>query len=107
MGLYSGDLDRFGCLASAKFRAARMVLDAGIHTRWVMRRPCFPQQSAVAAEVRGEINQRLWPGQVRPACSVPQIPAARRRQREAWQPIDLRAFHDQVLRGNVTTGYGS
>ena len=32
MGLYSSDLDRLGMLSSQAFRAARLVVDSGIHT---------------------------------------------------------------------------
>lgn len=31
MGLYSSDLDRLGMLASLAFRAARLVVDTGLH----------------------------------------------------------------------------
>jgi uncharacterized protein (DUF885 family) len=33
MGLYSGDLARMGMLGSGAFRAAGMVIDAGIHMK--------------------------------------------------------------------------
>jgi uncharacterized protein (DUF885 family) len=33
MGLYSSDMGRMGMLSSEAFRAARMVIDAGIHTK--------------------------------------------------------------------------
>jgi uncharacterized protein (DUF885 family) len=31
MGLYSSDLDRLGMLSNEAWRAARMVVDSGIH----------------------------------------------------------------------------
>jgi uncharacterized protein (DUF885 family) len=67
MGLYSEDLDRFGYLASAKFRAARMVVDAGIHTRNMSyddATKLFSEQATLSPEeVRGEVNRYIsWPG---------------------------------------------
>ncbi|HEX7375228.1 MAG TPA: DUF885 domain-containing protein, partial [Steroidobacteraceae bacterium] len=61
LGLYSGDIDRFGYLASAKFRAARMVIDAGIHTRGMSYDQAvafLTQQGTLApAEVAGEVKR--------------------------------------------------
>ena len=60
LGLYSEDLDRFGYLASAKFRSARMVVDAGIHTRNMSyddaTKLLSEQATLSPEEVRGEVN---------------------------------------------------
>jgi uncharacterized protein (DUF885 family) len=110
MQLYSGDLDRFGYLASAKFRAARMVLDAGIHTRGMSyddARSFLTEQSTRSPdEVRGEVNRYIsWPGQA-PSYMIGNLEILRLRaaaRQKMGERFDLRAFHDQVLgRGSVT-----
>jgi uncharacterized protein (DUF885 family) len=108
--LYSGDLDRFGYLASAKFRAARMVLDAGIHTRGMGYEEAIAflgqQSTRSAEEVRGEINRYIsWPGQA-PSYMIGNLEILRLREEARAglrERFDVRAFHDQVLgHGSVT-----
>jgi uncharacterized protein (DUF885 family) len=110
LGLYSGDLDRFGYLASQKFRAARMVLDAGIHTKGMGYDEAITflgeQSTRSDAEVRGEINRYIsWPGQA-PSYMIGNLEILRLRaesQRTLGTRFDLRAFHDRVLgQGGVT-----
>ena len=110
VGLYSGDLDRFGYLASAKFRAARMVIDAGIHTRgmgYTEAQQFLSDQGTLSpAEVRGEVNRYIsWPGQA-PSYMIGNLEILRLRDaaKAKFGPqFDLRAFHDEVLgRGSVT-----
>jgi len=110
LGLYSGDVDRFGYLASAKYRAARMVLDAGIHTRGMgydEATAFLAQQSTLSpGQVRGEVNRYIsWPGQA-PSYMIGNLEILRLRaaaQEKLGTRFDLRAFHDQVLgRGMVT-----
>jgi uncharacterized protein (DUF885 family) len=108
--LYSGDLDRFGYLASAKFRAARMVLDAGIHTRGMGYEEAIAflgqHSTRSAEEVRGEINRYIsWPGQA-PSYMIGNLEILRLREAaraKLGSRFDVRDFHDQVLgRGSVT-----
>jgi uncharacterized protein (DUF885 family) len=110
MGLYSGDLDRFGYLASAKFRAARMVLDSGLHTRGMNYEEAIKlltEQGTLSPEqVRGEVNRYIsWPGQA-PSYMIGNLEILRLRdaaRAKLGDQFDLRAFHDQVLgRGSVT-----
>jgi uncharacterized protein (DUF885 family) len=110
MGLYSGDLDRFGYLSSAKFRSARMVIDSGIHTRGMSYDDAIKlltEQSTLSpAQVRGEVNRYIsWPGQA-PSYMIGNLEILRLReaaQAKLGDRFDLRAFHDQVLgRGSVT-----
>jgi uncharacterized protein (DUF885 family) len=108
--LYSGDIDRFGYLASSKFRAARMVLDAGIHTRGMGYDEAInvlSQNSDLGPdEVRGEVNRYIsWPGQA-PSYMIGNLEILRLRERARaalGERFDIRDFHDQVLtHGNVT-----
>ena len=110
MGLYSEDLDRFGYLASAKFRSARMVVDAGIHTRNMSYDDAIKLLSEQATlspeEVRGEVNRYIsWPGQA-PSYMIGNLEILRLREAartKLGEHFDIRAFHDQVLgRGSVT-----
>ena len=110
LGLYSGDLDRFGFLSSAKFRAARMVIDAGIHTRGMGYDEAIAlltQQATLSPEqVRGEVNRYIsWPGQA-PSYMIGNLEILRLREAakaKLGAQFDIRAFHDQVLgRGSVT-----
>jgi uncharacterized protein (DUF885 family) len=110
LALYSGDLDRFGYLASAKFRAARMVLDAGIHTRGMGYDEAIAllgqQTTRGAEEVRGEVNRYIsWPGQA-PSYMIGNLEILRLREQARaalGERFDIHEFHDQVLtRGNVT-----
>lgn len=108
--LYSGDLDRFGYLASAKFRAARMVIDAGIHTRgmgYEEAQAFLGEQSTLSKEeIRGEVNRYIsWPGQA-PSYMIGNLEILRLRdaaRNRLSERFDIRAFHDQVLgHGSVT-----
>ena len=110
MELYSGELDRFGYLSSAKFRSARMVIDSGIHTRGMSYDEAIKlltEQSTLSpAQVRGEVNRYIsWPGQA-PSYMIGNLEILRLRdaaQAKLGAQFDLRAFHDQVLgRGSVT-----
>jgi uncharacterized protein (DUF885 family) len=110
MAMYSGDLDRFGYLSSAKFRAARMVIDSGIHTRGMTYDEAIKllteQATLSPAQVRGEVNRYIsWPGQA-PSYMIGNLEILRLRdaaKAKLGAQFDLRAFHDQVLgRGSVT-----
>jgi uncharacterized protein (DUF885 family) len=109
LGLYTGDLDRFGYLASSRFRALRMVVDSGIHTRGMGYDEALAllRQSDLGAEgVRGELNRYIsWPGQA-PSYMIGNLEILRLREQARaalGEHFDLREFHDQVLtRGNVT-----
>jgi len=104
MGLYSGDLGRAGLLASEAWRAARMVIDAGIHTRGWTREQALAylrEHTLVPAAVaEGEVNRYIsWPGQA-PSYMIGRNEILRLRE-EARQALgdrfDIRAFHDRVL----------
>ena len=104
MGLYSGDLGRMGMLASEAFRAARMVIDAGIHMKGWTRDQSLDYLTShtllAPGVVRGEIDRYIsWPGQA-PSYMIgrSEIMRLREQARSALGPaFDIRAFHDQVL----------
>lgn len=104
MGLYSGDLGRMGLLASEAWRAARMVIDAGLHTRGWSREQALAylrDHTLVPPPVaEGEINRYIsWPGQA-PSYMIGRTEILRLREsaRQALGPrFDIRRFHDLVL----------
>ena len=104
MGLYSSDVGRMGMLASEGFRAARMVIDAGVHTKgwtrdqalsYLLGHTVLPRRIA-----EGEIDRYIsWPGQA-PSYMIGRLEILRLRElaRSAMGTrFDIRAFHDQVL----------
>ncbi len=105
MGMYSTDGDRVGMLADQAWRAARLVVDTGLHYFG------WPREKAVAllreiktgpeAETHNEVDRYIvWPGQAL-AYKVGhrKIAELRDRARAALGAgFDLRAFHDEVLR---------
>jgi uncharacterized protein (DUF885 family) len=104
MGLYSGDLARMGMLGSEAFRAARMVIDAGIHMKgWTRDQAVDYMRSHTLLPpgvLQGEIDRYIsWPGQA-PSYMIGRSEIVRLREyaRSALgAQFDIRAFHDQVL----------
>ncbi len=108
MGLYEDDLSRFGMLTYQAWRAARLVVDTGIHAkRWTRRQAIdfFLENVALSeGEVLNEIDRYIiWPGQAL-AYMVGQreIMALREEARLALDNgFDLAEFHDTVLRNGA------
>jgi len=108
LGLYSGPLDRMGMLSDQAARAARMVIDTGIHTMGWTRQQAVDYMLAntawPAADIESEVNRYIaWPGQAN-AYMLGMLEFKRLRklaETELGDRFDLRAFHDRVL------GYGS
>lgn len=95
-------LGRVGFLMSYLFRAVRLVVDTGLHSeRWSRERAVEYMAASGAKPLdasNSEINRYcVWPGQ---ACSYKvghTVIARLRKEAEARQGFDLRAFHDKVL----------
>jgi uncharacterized protein (DUF885 family) len=104
MGLYSGDVDRLGMLSFDAWRAARLVVDAGLHARGWSREQAvayMAENTPLAGNnVDNEVDRYVsWPGQAL-SYKIGQIEMWRlRRESEArlGARFDLRAFHDAVL----------
>ncbi len=110
MGLYPTDLDRMGMVSYDAWRAARLVVDTGMHAMGWTREQAeqFMREHAAAEEsnVVNEIDRYIgWPGQAL-AYKVGQLEILRLREwarSELGEAFDLRAFHDRVLgSGGVT-----
>ena len=104
MKLYSSDLDRLGMLSSQAFRAARLVVDSGIHTMGWTRQQAIDYMLAHTAEAKDDIASEIdryiiYPGQAT-AYMLGELEIRRARD-EAQQTMgakfDIKAFHDQVL----------
>ena len=104
LGLYSTDLDHMGRLSSDALRAARLVVDPGIHALGWNRQRAIDYMLAHTAEskafVESEVDRYIiLPGQAT-AYMVGRLEIERLRK-EAEQRMgdrfDIRAFHDRVL----------
>jgi uncharacterized protein (DUF885 family) len=110
LGLYSSDADRVGMLSSRAFRAARMVVDTGIHALgWDRERAVsFLLEHTVMSRLQAEqeVDRYIaWPGQA-PSyfLGYQEILALRgEAQRRLGERFDLRAFHEAVLGSGSTT----
>ncbi len=105
MGLYEDDLERFGMLTYQAWRAARLVVDTGLHAkRWTRERAIgyFREHLALGdTEILNEVDRYIiWPGQAL-AYMIGKREIWRLREeakRALGARFDIRAFHDVVLR---------
>ena len=104
LGLYSGDLERFGMLSFDSWRACRLVVDTGMHAFGWGRDQAIDYLLANSALTRINIENEVDryvadPGQAL-AYMVGRMELVRLRRRAADRQggrFDLRAFHDLVL----------
>jgi uncharacterized protein (DUF885 family) len=104
MGLYSGELDRFGILSFDAWRAGRLVVDTGMHALGWSRDAAiaFLREHTALGEnnIENEVDRYIvWPGQAL-AYKVGQLEILRLR---AWAAerlgarFEIKDFHDAVL----------
>jgi len=104
MGMYETPYDRFGMLSYQMWRAARLVVDTGIHskgwTRDQARAYLLSHTALSEREVNTEVDRYIsWPGQAL-AYYLGQMAIEKGRARaEAalGSRFNIRAFHDTVL----------
>ena len=104
MKLFSSDLDRLGMLGSQALRAARLVVDPGLHLRGWTRQQAIDYMLSHTAEtpdyIASEIDRyTIWPAQ---ATSYMLGGLEIRRAREESETrlgsaFSIKEFHDQVL----------
>lgn len=104
MGMYQTPYDRFGMLSYQMWRAARLVIDTGIHSKGWTRAQAIAflkDNSALSEhEIETEVDRYIgWPGQALSYyLGELQIVKERARAEKALGPkFDIRAFHDMVL----------
>jgi uncharacterized protein (DUF885 family) len=104
MGLYDTPARRMGQLSYQMWRAARLVVDTGIHSKgWDKARAiAFMRENTALSEanIEAEVNRYIsWPGQALGykigELKIRELRA--RAQRELGTKFDLRRFHDAVL----------
>ena len=104
MGLYSGDLDRIGVLSFDAWRAARLVVDTGMHALgWPRDRAIafMHEHTALASDnIANEVDRYIvLPGQAL-AYKTGQLEILRLRtvaRERLGAAFDIRDFHDAVL----------
>lgn len=104
MGLYSGNMDRFGILSFDAWRAGRLVVDTGMHALGWTRQQAIEFLAAHTAlglnNIANEVDRYIvWPGQAL-AYKTGQLEILRLRdeaKRRLGARFDIKAFHDTVL----------
>jgi uncharacterized protein (DUF885 family) len=110
MGLFSSDMDRMGLLSNEALRAARMVVDPGLHVMGWTREQAIDYMLRHTAEnrqaVENEVDRYIgWPGQAT-AYMLGNLEIRRLREmaeRELGPRFDIRTFHDKVLEDGTVT----
>ena len=104
MGIYHTPYDTFGMLSYQAWRAARLVVDTGIHTQGWTRKQAqdyLRENTALSDhEIETEVDRYIaWPGQALSYyLGERAIMQARHKAEEQLGPkFNIRAFHDAVL----------
>lgn len=110
MGLYSTDLDRLGRLSYDAWRAARLVVDTGLHAYgWTRARAEEVMRAHTAlteVNISNEVDRYIgWPGQAL-AYKIGQLEILKLRaeaERTLGAAFELPAFHAVVLGGGAVS----
>lgn len=110
MGLFSNDVDRMGLLSNEALRAARLVVDAGMHALGWSRQRAIDYLLAHTAEspasATSEIDRYIAvPGQAT-AYMLGNLEIRRLREmteRKLGDRFNIKSFHDRVLEDGMTT----
>ena len=108
LDLYATPLDYMGLYSDQGARAARLVIDSGIHTKGWTRQEAvdymMDNTGWAPVDIQNEINRYIaWPGQAT-SYMLGMLEIRRLRnlaENELGETFDLRAFHDRVV------GFGS
>jgi len=102
LGVYRDPYSRFGQLASERFRAARLVIDTGIHSMgWTREQAQDYLKAHAPTQALAEVDRYIsWPAQ---ALSYKMgqlkiVELRRRAEQRLGAKFDVRDFHDAVLR---------
>jgi len=104
MGIYQTPYEHFGRLSYEMWRASRLVIDTGIHSKGWTRAQAIAlleENSALSKHnIRTEVDRYIaWPGQAL-AYKMGELKILELRQRATTalgSAFDVRAFHDRVL----------
>jgi uncharacterized protein (DUF885 family) len=110
LGLYDDPLDYIGLLSDQGARAARLVIDTGLHTKgWTRQQAVdymMSNTSWAEVDIQNDINRYIsWPGQAT-SYMLGMLEIRRLRslaEFELGEAFDLSAFHDRVVGFGGTT----
>ena len=110
LGLYPEDVDRLGMLSFDAWRAARLVVDTGIHSQGWTREQAesyMQEQTPLATNnIANEVDRYIsWPGQAL-AYKTGQLhiwDLRHKAEEQLGDDFDLSAFHDVVLGGGAVS----
>lgn len=110
LDLYSGSLDLMGLYSDQAARAARLVIDSGIHTKgWTRQQAVDYMMNNTGwapVDIQNDINRYIsWPGQAN-AYMLGMLEIRRLRtlaEEKLGEKFDLRAFHDRILENGSMT----
>lgn len=110
LGLYSGPLDLMGLYSDQAARAARLVIDSGIHTKgWTRQQAVDYMMNNTGwapVDIQNDINRYIsWPGQAN-AYMLGMLEIRRLRdlaEAELGEQFDIRDFHDRILENGSMT----
>ena len=102
LGLFKDPLNKFGQLASERFRAARLVIDTGVHSMgWTREQAQDYLRAHAPTQAIEEVDRYIsWPGQAL-SYKIGQLKIAELRKKAETQmgaKFDVRDFHDALLR---------
>ena len=108
VGFYQDPVSDYGCLSSELFRAVRLVVDTGIHSKGWSREQVveFFRKSGAVDEptIQSETDRYIaWPAQAL-SYKLGQLKfreLRERAQKELGPKFDIRAFHDAMLDGGT------
>jgi uncharacterized protein (DUF885 family) len=108
VGFYQDPVSDYGRLASERFRAVRLVVDTGIHSKgWTREQVVdYFRKSGTIDEpmIQSETDRYIaWPGQALSykLGQLKFLELRARAQKELGSRFDLRTFHDEMLSGGV------
>jgi uncharacterized protein (DUF885 family) len=104
MGIYETPYEVFGMLSYQAWRAARLVVDTGIHakgwTREQAQRYLMENTALSSHEIMTEVDRYIsWPGQALSYYlgEMAIFEARRKAEQALGSKFDIRAFHDTIL----------
>jgi uncharacterized protein (DUF885 family) len=108
VGFYQDPVSDYGRLASERFRAVRLVVDTGIHSKgWTREQVVdYFRKSGTIDEpmIQSETDRYIaWPGQALSykLGQLKFLELRERAQKELGSKFDVRTFHDEMLSGGV------
>jgi len=110
LGLYTGPLDLMGLYSDQGARAARLVIDSGIHTKgWTRQQAVDYMMNNTGwapVDIQNDINRYIsWPGQAN-SYMLGMLEIRRLRdlaEAELGEQFDIRDFHDRILENGSMT----